>query len=469
MKKRALILILLLVWGAGCAKKPAPDGFFVPLKPSLTKLPDGLEVMVLEDPEFPTVQMQVYLRGGSVYDPADKSGLAAMSMQAVRLGGAEGRDPRQIEEDLEFVGASLEMGASSEFLSAGLSLLAKDLGLGLDILFDLLRKPALDPVRFAIVKERMKDALLREREDPGSLAAREFPGFVYGPESPWGRKPTPDSLDRLTRDDVMAFSRTYLHPDRILIAVSGKISEKEVVEAIRKRAEGWAKAESPLPDIPLVKPSFEKAAAIYPRKELTQSTVALGHLGARRDNPDKFPLLVMNFILGGSGSLTSRMGEEIRSNAGKAYGVWSDFGFGRDLGIFRAVAQTALENTVWVTKKMGEMIGDLARTGEVSPEEAVQAKGAILRSLIFDFETRFAQVKEQARFRLWGYPDDYLVRFQRSIAAVNPEDVRRVAKKYLHPEALKILVITAEAEAAKLKPELEGLVGPGRVELRNLP
>jgi predicted Zn-dependent peptidase len=454
MRKIAIGLLILL--SLSCSRKPAvpagegADALFVPLKPSLTKLANGMEVMVLEDHEFPTLQMQVYLRGGAVYDPAGKEGLSAVSMQSVRLGGTEGRDPTKIEEDLEFVGASLEMGASAEFLSAGVSLMTKDADLGLDILFDLLRKPALDPVRFGIVKERMKDAILRDEEDPLSLASREFPGFVYGPGAAWGRKATPKTIQAVTREDVQKFCADNFHPDRILIAVSGDISEKEILDKLKTRTEGWEKSSADLPALTPVTQAFKAESAVIPRKELTQSTVVLGHLGTNRTNPDKYPLLVMNFILGGSGSLTSRMGGEIRSNAGKAYDVWSDFGFGRDLGVFRAMAQTAIENTDWVVKKIGEMIATLAKDGHVTPEENEKAKLAILRSLVFDFETRFAQVKEQARFRLWGYPDDYLVRFQKGVAAVTPADVARVAKSYLHPEGLKTLVVTDEKEAPKL-------------------
>ncbi|HEX5036841.1 MAG TPA: pitrilysin family protein [bacterium] len=461
MKKIAISLLVLL--SLSCARKPAApvgeggDALFVPLKPSLTKLANGMEVMVLEDHEFPTLQMQVYVKGGALYDPAGKEGLASVAMQTLRLGGAEGRDPLKIEEDLEFVGASLEMGASVEFLSAGLSLMTKDADLGLDILFDLLRKPALDAVRFGIVKERMKDAILRDQEDPLSLASREFPGFVYGPGSAWGRKATTATVTAVTREDVQKFCADNLHPDRLLIAVSGDISEADILAKLKARTEGWEKATASLPEIPPIQPSFQAAAAVIPRKELTQSTVVLGHLGTNRNNPDKFPLLVMNFVLGGSGSLTSRMGEEIRSNAGKAYDVWSDFGFGRDLGVFRAMAQTGIENTDWVVKKIAEMITTLAKDGNVTPEEASKAKLAILRSLVFDFETRFAQVKEQARFRLWGYPDDYLVRFQKGVAAVTPADVSRVAKSYLHPEGLKTLVITDEKEAPKLGMEIRNV------------
>lgn len=452
--KRILIAVMFVLT-AGCAGRPSSDGFFMPLKPSMTRLLNGIEVMVLEDPEFPTLQMQLYVRGGSVYDPPGREGLASLAMQTARLGGAEGRDPPSIEEDLEFVGASLEMGASSEYLAASLSLLSKDADLGLDILFDLLRRPALDAARFGIVKERMKDALLRDEEDPIRLAYREFPPMIYGAASPWGRKATVESVGAVTREDVAAFCKASLRPDRILIAVSGDVSGKEIVDKIRNRTEGWEKAAEPLPEIPHVTPAFVSASAALPRPDLTQSTVVMGHLGAKRDNPDKFALVVMNFILGGSGSLTSRMGGEIRSTAGKAYGVWSDFGFGKDLGIFRAVAQTALENTGWVIDKMKEMVTALAQNGDVTPEETAAAKRAILRGLVFDFETRFAQVKEQARFRLLGYPDDYLVRFQKGIAAVTPEDVRRVARQYLHPEGLKVLVVTDGKTAETLAMPVE--------------
>jgi predicted Zn-dependent peptidase len=448
--RRILPILLAAALAGGCERKPAADGFFVPMKPSQVKLDSGVEVMVLEDPEFPTLQMQVTVRGGSVHDPEGKEGLASLAMQAARLGGAEGRDPASVEEDLEFVGASLEMGASAEFVSASLSLLAKDADLGLDILFDLLRRPALDPARFAVVKERLKDAILRDEEDPLRLAYREFPGLVYGGASPWGRKATVASVGAVTREDVSAFCKSVLKPDRVLIAVSGNISAREIVDKIRTRTEAWEKSSEALPEIPPVVPEFSGGFQVLPRPDLTQSTVVMGHLGAKRDNPDKFALVVMNFILGGSGSLTSRMGEEIRSTAGKAYGVWSDFGFGRDLGTFRTVAQTALENTSWVIQKMREMVTALAQGGDVTAEETEAAKRAILRSLVFDFETRFAQVREQARFRLWGYPDDYLVRFQKAIAAVTPGDVRRVAQRYLHPEGLKVLVVTDKKTAETL-------------------
>ena len=460
------LVLLVIITASGCGRGGEQPPIFTPHHPALKKLSNGMELMLIEDHEFPTAQLQFFIRGGTVYDPPGKEGLASIAMQAIRLGGAIGRTPDQIEEDLEFVGASLEMGTSSEFESVSLSLLAKDLDQGIDILFDLLRRPAFDSSRFQIVKARAKDSLLRDREEPFRLGSKEFGRFVYGEASPWGRQPTPESIDRIDMEDVRRFYDNSIFPDRILVAASGDFAEAEFVAKIESRTREWSQAGWNPPVLSPVSEKFEKGAEIVPRKALTQATILVGHLGAKRTNPDKFPLLVMNFILGGSGSLTSRLGEEIRSSSGKAYSVWSDFGFGKDYGLFRAVAQTSIENTEWVVKKMAEMIRAAVEKTDFSKEEVDAAKRAMLRSLVFDFETRFSQVKEQARFHLWGYPEDYLVLFQKKIAAISKKDVERVARQYLHPDGLKVLVVTDEKELEKMRAALAPWAVGGNVAVR---
>ena len=450
MRRIFLSILILIIGFSGCGRDHYP--FFKPLKPTYKKLSNGMELFVLEDREFPTVQISLFIRGGSVYDPRGKEGLAAVSMQTIRLGGAVERRPEEIEEELESVGASLEMGTGPEYHSASLALLKKDLDPGLDILFDLLRRPLLDQERFEIIKARTKEAIRREKEDPLTLAYKEYPSFIYGEGSAWGRKLTLASADRIAWEDVKRFHGDSIHPDRIILAAAGDFTADEIIAKVESRVRDWNPFGLPLAAIPPIEEKFEKEVALIPREGLTQSTVLIGHLGAKRDNPDKFPLLVMNFILGGSGSLTSRLGEEIRSSAGKAYAVWSDFGFGKDYSLFRAVAQTQLENTAWVVQKIESMIRDLSERPDFTEDEIRRAKQAILRSLVFDFETRFAQVREQAKFHLWGYPKNYLELFQKEIAKVSRADLERVAKKYLHPDGLKVLLVTDEKGVEKMGP-----------------
>lgn len=459
-----IIAALALTALIGCSR----GEIFRPHHPALKKLSSGMEVMALEDREFPTSQIFLYIQGGSLYDPPGKEGLASISMQSLRLGGAEGRPPDSIEKELEFDGSSLEMGAGAEYLTVSLTGLKDELNHGLDVLFDLLRKPAFDPARFELVKARAQDGLLREMEDPLRLAFREFPSQVYGEDAAWGRRPTAASIASITRDDVLNFYQRFIQPDRILVAAAGDFSVGKFVEKIDKRQRGWTASAENLSPIPPIEEGYDRRVVIIPRKNLTQSTIVVGHLGGKRSNPDKYPLLVMNFILGGSGALTSRLGEEIRSSAGKAYSVWSDYGFGKDFGLFREIAQTQLENTEWVTQKLKEILKTVAQQPNFTDQEVDSAKKAILRGLIFDFETRFSQVKEQARFRLWGYPKNYLEIFQHEVGAVTQRDVERVAKKYLHPDGLKILVVTDESMAESLKASLAGLAGPKGVEIRRM-
>ncbi len=448
--KKALIALMLCSLSLPVFAKD----IFVPRKPAHTVLRNGLEIYFIEDRELPVVDLMFYVRGGSVYDPVGKEGLSSVTMQSLRLGGTLSLSPDDVEEALEQVAGTLEMGSQPEYFSGTLSILRKDTDLGLDLLFSLLRTPRFEEDRFRLVKAHAIEALERETEDPFVYANKEFSKMIYQndlkplqPTNAWGRFPTERSLQSLSWDDVKAHYRKMIAPDRLIIAVAGNIGFQELVSKIETRTQGWARSSSPLSPIHPVKPEGMPRVKTLTRPGLTQSTIFVGHLGTSRDNPDKFALQVMNFLLGGGGALNSRMGEEIRSNAGKAYVVYSDFGFGKDRGVFRLMAQTALENTEWVVDKMRTMVTDFSRgtkNGLATREEVERAKRGPLRSLIFDFETSFAQVKEQARFALLGYPDDYIEIFQRKIHTLSVSEINHVAQKYLKPDAISTLILTAK-------------------------
>lgn len=445
MKKTLLVLSLgFLACGAlwVCHRTKIP--FFKPVAPVYEKLSNGLEIFFAEDRELPLVQIHIFLRGGSVYDPKGKEGLAAVSMQALRLGGSQTVRVHEVEDQLEYVGASLEMSADEEFEAVSLSVLKKDLDLGLKLLFDLLQHPAFDTDAFQTVIKRTRESLRREKEDPLAWASREYSPFVYGAESFWGRRATIESIDRITLKDVRDFHRRFVQPQLMVLAAAGDISEEELSLKIQTELSPWKSGETVLPAIPPLQADPAPATQFLSQKGLTQSTIMMGHLTTKRTNPDKFAIQVMNFILGGSGALTSRLGEEIRSSSGKAYNVWSEYGFGPEAGIFRGVAQTSLENTEWVLQRMRAQIENLTSDPKFSRDELDRAKQALLRSLIFRYERRFDQVRELARFHIWGYPDHYFEILQKGIAKVTLKDIERVARDYLHPDQLKVLIVTDE-------------------------
>ena len=438
MKKFFLPVVLLLPCLVDAKELP----FYHPPAVQRETLSNGMTVLLLEDHELPTAQLTLLIRGGSLFDPKGKEGLASIALQAIREGGTVTRKPEAVEEELEFFGGALEVEAAQEWLQVSLHLLEKDRLKGMEILFDLLRHPSIDPHQFEILKKRAGEALLREADEPLSLALRKFPHLVYGEKSLWGRSPTPASLKKIDRKDVVRFQEAFLAPDRILLAASGDFNAIDFLRELKIQTAGWAPRGFPLAPAPEVNKTFAEENWFLPVKGLAQATIVTGHFGEKRSNPDKYPLLVMNYILGGSGALSSHLGEKIRVQGGKAYSVWSSFGFAEAPGLFSAVAQTAAAQTEEVVHDLKEAIGSFPAT-PITDEELSRAKQVLLRSFLFNYETSDALVKDLAKFQLWGYPENYIDLFQQEIQRLTKDDVERVAKQYLHPEGLKTLVVGA--------------------------
>ncbi|MBI4373828.1 MAG: insulinase family protein, partial [Deltaproteobacteria bacterium] len=150
-------------------------------------------------------------------------------------------------------------------------------------------------------------------------------------------------------------------------------------------------------------------------------------------------------------SLSSRLGQRIRTEEGRAYGVWSQYGFGPERGLFYAAAQTEGGQTKEVVEGVGEIIRKMTTNPEISDEELERAKRAILSSFYFVYETPFGLVKDLAKFYLWGYPENYLETFQREVSSLTREEIERVCREHLHPEGLKIVIVADPAVLDGLK------------------
>jgi predicted Zn-dependent peptidase len=178
------------------------------------------------------------------------------------------------------------------------------------------------------------------------------------------------------------------------------------------------------------------------KKQVSQSVIRVGHLGLEKNNPDQYAVRVMDYILGGG--FTSRLTQEIRSNQGLAYNAGSRFDIGRRFpGMFMAMTETKSGSTVKAITLINNIIAGMTRE-KVSEEELSQAKESIINSFIFGFARADSIVTQQARLDFYDFPDGYLEDFRDNIARVTADDVLRVAKKYLHPEAFTIMVVGDE-------------------------
>src|SRR5213595_1579914 len=326
--KARLVLLLLLGLAAPAASTPLAHR---------EVLANGIVLLVAERPAVPIVAVRILAEAGAVYDPPDRAGLANLT-GALLTRGTSKRTAPEIDSAIEFVGGSLEAGAGLDSVGASLRVLRKDLGLGLDLLAEVIRSPAFPPDEVTRKIGEIQASIKRSEEDPGTVAARALARLVF-PGHPYGVpvEGTRESVGRLTRDDVVRFHAERVRPDATIIAVVGAVTLDEARREILARFGSWARPASPPARVP------DATAGPQPREEtvardLTQSTIALGRQAIRQTNPDYFPLTVASYVLGGGSA--SRLYSRVREEGGLAYAVYAYVSPGKYGASFNVSAQT---------------------------------------------------------------------------------------------------------------------------------
>lgn len=442
-----LLLALLTAQGSLAANLPDPRKMaFPPLAfqvPGAERvvLDNGMVLYLLEDHELPLVTIQAYIGTGSVYEPAEKSGLAGLAGAVLRSGGTAAVSPEALDDELEFMASSIDAAIGQDAGTASLSSLKKNLDRTLELFSQVMIAPAFREDRVTQARNRLIEAIRRENDDPKAVADRELNKAIYR-DHPLGRYPTIGSVSAINRADLVDFHRRYFVPNNVILAVSGDFDRKELLGKLAKAFGGWKKGEVALPAVP-APTRAAKPAVLLVKKELDQTVIRMGHLGIDKSNPDLYAIYVMNSILGGNG-FSSRLMAVIRSQEGLAYNVDSSFQAGRRFpGTFEAETETKPGSSARAIGLMREIISGMTRD-QVSDAELSLAKESIINSFIFGFTTTASVVNQQARLEYYGYPKGYLENFRRNISLVTSEDVLRVAKKYLHPEAMTLVVVGDE-------------------------
>lgn len=448
MKTLLTLLFLLMssISAAGAEQAVSPDPRTMDFRPLSFEVPkaerqvleNGMIVYLLEDRELPMVTIQAYIATGSTYDPPDKSGLALLTGAVLRGGGTSSTSAEKLDDELEFMASSIESGIGPDSGSVSMSCLTKNLGRTLELYSQVMAAPVFREDRVEQGKNRAIEALRRQNDDPKELADRELRKAIYFGH-PLGRFPTIPSISSITRADLVAFHRRYFHPNGVILAVSGDFDKRGMLALLKKAFAGWKREQSDLPGIRQPSPDLKKAV-YFVERDIEQSVIRMGHLGIEKNNPDLYAVTVMNAILGGNG-FSSRMMAEIRSKEGLAYNVASFFQPGRRFpGTFEAETETKAATTVRTIGLMDGIIRDMTLK-PVTGQELSLAKDSIINSFIFAFTNAASVVNQRARLEFYGYPTGYLENYRDNIARVTREDVLRVARKYLQPEEMILVVV----------------------------
>jgi predicted Zn-dependent peptidase len=435
---------------------------FNPPEPRREVLSNGMVLYVMEDHELPIVNVSAYVKTGSLYDPAGKSGLAGLTAATLRTGGTTRQTGDEIDQALDFVGASLGFGAySSEILSAGGTSLVKDSDLLIRTLADILQHPVFADNKLELARNQALEGIRRQNDEPQAIAQRQFKRLVYGASSPWAQTPTLASVRSITRQDLIDFHRRYFHPNDTILAIAGDFKADDMLAKLRNAFGDWEKASIDYPKIAPLQ-DIRKSAVYVVNKDVPQTVIWMGHLGYRRGDPNRPAIEVMNQILG-QGPFTSRLMQQVRSDRGYAYSVWGGSFPGTDRGMFYAEAESKTESAIPAAKLMDQIIAQM-KTNPPSEAEVKSAKEQILNSYVFQFASPFGIVDQRATFEMLGYPRDYMKTYPEAVRKVTPADVKAAALKYLHPDRMVMLLVGNESE---LKPGFSKLGSVTELPLDN--
>ena len=442
------LITCLVAWGTLTTNaKPHEELEFEPIdfKPPVPQkhvLSNGMELYLLEDHELPVFDISGLIKTGTIYDPVEKIGLASIFASVMRTGGTITREPDALNEELESMAASVEIGMSPEYGSVSLSTMAEDIEKGLEIFSDVLRNPAFRAEKLELRKQQAIEAIRRRNDNPIQLAWRNFSTILYGKDHPFGWYSEIETVDSITVDDLKTFHKNYYHPNNMMLAITGDFDTETLITQLEKAFEGWEMSDVELPNVAEVEDA-PIPSVNYIHKELPQTTMLIGHFGIKRtpDFPDFFALRVMNEILG-EGGFTSRLMSEVREKHGLAYMVGSlmSMSFYTNPGEWFAYTQTRTEKTAEAIELIIKVVSDL-RENPVPSDELQRTKDSLINSFVFSFESSSQIAFQQMMLDFRGFAPDYLETYTDKIAKVTAEDVQTVAQKYLHPEALTIVAV----------------------------
>lgn len=405
-----------------------------------TTLTNGMRFYHYESRDLPRVRLNLIIDAGSNAEATNKVGLADLTAQTLRAGGAAGKSGDEIDEALDQIGSDLTINADRDHVSISLFGLTNRTSEAAKLMGDILLKPELDKKQFAQQKARALEQLRRQNDSPGDISRREFRKLIYGPEHALGRSPTSTTLESISLDDVRNFYEAHYRPSSIWIGVSGDISRDDARKLVESTFEGWDRPAAERVPFPEAVDDTATSAGVYLTKKATaQSQIRMGHLGLERRSPEAYAINVLNSVYG-MGGFSSRLMNVVRTKHGYVYGVGGGVLSDDPVGVFLAVAASQSATTIAAIKAMIGVTEGIVKDG-ITDEELTTAKRDVVFNFISQFDTPENVIKSYMMHDFRGYAPDYLKTFTDRIQAVTKDEVAEVAREFMHPDDLVIYVV----------------------------
>jgi predicted Zn-dependent peptidase len=401
-------------------------------------LENGLVCYLVADRSVPVLHAELRLRAGELWLPKNKRGLAKLAGRLLRDGGSGELDAAALDRRLDAIAAEIATEIGRDAGTATLWTLSRHAGEALALFADVTLRPRFDGSRIRRAKQDLEEEVEHRDDDPQALLSRRFDEAVYG-DHPAAWRETKESIEEATRDDLAAWTRRWLRPERAVLSIAGDFDRSAMEKTLRDLFGGW-RGEGAAPDLRVPPPKKQPGALVLVEKGTNQGFVQMGHATVAPDHPDWYALTVMDYILG-DGSFTSRVTSRVRNDEGLAYSAGSYFSpekyYPGTIGLY---FQSKAESVAFAAKICVEEARRL-REAPVREDELARAKDALRLSLPERFATAARAADALAENEFLGRPLDWYARYGERIAAVTADDVRRVAREHLRPDDFVVVAV----------------------------
>ena len=422
-------------------------------------LPNGLQVIAVSHHEQPAVSLRLIVRAGAAQDPANRPGTAALAATLLDQ-GTTGKSAEQIAHAIDSIGGAMGVGALSDLTFINAAVMKSSLEVGMRLVSEVARQPAFAPEEVERQRQQVLSALKVNYDDPDYLASTVFDRLAYG-FHPYGKPDTgtPASLLALTRDDLVNFHKRYFGANNAILAIVGDVTHEQAFAAAEKIFGDWGKV-APNATTAAEVPPPTRRVIVVDRPGAVQTEIRVGHALLPRRHKDYLALDIALKILGGEGG--NRLHRVLRSERGLTYGASADMHALRDAGDFSVNTDTRSETTGETMRLIIDEIWRLQRE-RVHPRELGDAQAYLTGSFPLTIETPSAIALQVLNAVFYGLDLDELQNYRERINAITPDDIQRVAKQYLHPDRLSIVLVGDATIFAKQ------LVGVGIEQVERIP
>lgn len=400
-------------------------------------LPNGLTVVIVEDNRLPLVSYRLAFRVGSAFDPPGLAGLIDL-LTGLLPEGTESKTSRQIAEEVARMGASLSAGANSDYTVVAASALSQFNDRILELMADVVLHPSFPENEVQLARQNTKESLRQQRAQPSFLASEMVSRIMFG-EHPYAIvAPTPESIDRSTRDEFVKFHRSKFGPNGSVMIIVGDVRYDDVLRRVESLFSTWEQREELVTDFPAPPARTKRTAYVIDRHGSAQSNIVIANSGIIRTSPDYFPMLLMHTVLGANAS--SRLFMNLREEKGYTYGAYTNLDARRTAGTFRATAEVRTPVTGDSLKEFFYELNRI-RDDRVSEKEIADAKSFLTGVFPLRLETQEGLTDQLVQIKMLRLPDEYLQVYRDRVQAVTVEDIQRVAQKYVKPDEAALIVV----------------------------